>query len=95
MWGGVPLTPGSPGVPGPADVPLHPQSSAALWGGAGGQSLQRVAAVAFPSAQDLERWQRAQDEAAQRDHRRIGKVSAALPCPARGWGSLTAAGIPQ
>ncbi|NXQ08798.1 SYTC protein, partial [Vidua macroura] len=48
-------------------------SSAALWGGAGGQSLQRVAAVAFPSAQDLEQWQRAQDEAAQRDHRRIGK----------------------
>ncbi|XP_066193961.1 threonine--tRNA ligase, mitochondrial isoform X3 [Sylvia atricapilla] len=48
-------------------------SSAALWGGAGGQSLQRVAAVAFPSPQDLEQWERAQDEAAQRDHRRIGK----------------------
>ncbi|NXL80542.1 SYTM protein, partial [Leptocoma aspasia] len=48
-------------------------SSAALWGGAGGQSLQRVAAVAFPSTQDLEQWERAQDEAAQRDHRRIGK----------------------
>ncbi|XP_058716738.1 threonine--tRNA ligase, mitochondrial [Poecile atricapillus] len=48
-------------------------SSAALWGGAGGQSLQRVAAVAFPSAQDLEQWERAQHEAAQRDHRRIGK----------------------
>ncbi|NXQ13222.1 SYTM protein, partial [Peucedramus taeniatus] len=47
--------------------------SAALWGGAGGQSLQRVAAVAFPSTQDLEQWERAQDEAAQRDHRRIGK----------------------
>ncbi|KAM4755740.1 threonine--tRNA ligase, mitochondrial isoform 2-T2 [Cyanocitta cristata] len=49
------------------------QSSAALWGGAGGRSLQRVAAVAFPSAQELEQWERAQDEAAQRDHRRIGK----------------------
>ncbi|NWS91930.1 SYTM protein, partial [Toxostoma redivivum] len=48
-------------------------SSAALWGGAGGRSLQRVAAVAFPSAQDLEQWERAQEEAAQRDHRRIGK----------------------
>ncbi|NXR66029.1 SYTM protein, partial [Rhadina sibilatrix] len=48
-------------------------SSAALWGGAGGQSLQRVAAVAFPSTQHLEQWQREQDEAAQRDHRRIGK----------------------
>ncbi|NXC07833.1 SYTC protein, partial [Orthonyx spaldingii] len=48
-------------------------SSAALWGGAGGRSLQRVAAVAFPSAQELQQWERAQDEAAQRDHRRIGK----------------------
>ncbi|NXR83871.1 SYTC protein, partial [Pycnonotus jocosus] len=48
-------------------------SSAALWGGVGGLSLQRVAAVAFPSTQDLEQWERAQDEAAQRDHRRIGK----------------------
>ncbi|KAI1230002.1 hypothetical protein IHE44_0010721 [Lamprotornis superbus] len=64
--GGVP-------VPGPVDVPLCPQSSAALWGGAGGQSLQRMAAVSFPSTQDLEQWERAQEEAAQRDHRRIGK----------------------
>ncbi|NXU34470.1 SYTC protein, partial [Drymodes brunneopygia] len=56
-------------------------SSAALWGGIGSQSLQRVAAVAFPSARDLEQWERAQEEAAQRDHRRIGKVS-----PARGQG---------
>lgn len=74
----------------PSDVPLCPQSSAALWGGAGGQSLQRVAAVAFPSAQELEQWQRAQEEAAQRDHRRIGKVRA---LPGAG-GSLTATGIP-
>ncbi|NXD46388.1 SYTC protein, partial [Copsychus sechellarum] len=48
-------------------------SSAALWGGAGGRSLQRVAAVSFPSARHLEQWERAQEEAAQRDHRRIGK----------------------
>ncbi|XP_064330910.1 threonine--tRNA ligase, mitochondrial isoform X2 [Phalacrocorax carbo] len=49
-------------------------SSAAFWQGAGGrQSLQRVTAVAFPSAQDLADWQQAQDEAALRDHRRIGR----------------------
>ncbi|KAM6039381.1 threonine--tRNA ligase, mitochondrial isoform 3-T3 [Chlamydotis macqueenii] len=49
-------------------------SSAAFGPGAGGRlSLQRVAAVAFPSAQDLAEWQRAQDEAALRDHRRIGR----------------------
>ncbi|XP_074896930.1 threonine--tRNA ligase, mitochondrial isoform X1 [Buteo buteo] len=49
-------------------------SSAAFWRGAGSrQSLQRIAAVAFPSAQDLAAWQQAQDEAALRDHRRIGR----------------------
>ncbi|XP_068270589.1 threonine--tRNA ligase, mitochondrial [Nyctibius grandis] len=49
-------------------------SSAAFWPGAGGpRSVQRVAAVAFPSAQDLARWQQEQDEAALRDHRRIGR----------------------
>ncbi|XP_027766078.1 threonine--tRNA ligase, mitochondrial-like, partial [Empidonax traillii] len=48
-------------------------SSAALWGGLGGRSLQRVAAVAFPSREGLERWERAQEEAALRDHRRIGR----------------------
>ncbi|KAM6037842.1 LOW QUALITY PROTEIN: threonine--tRNA ligase, mitochondrial [Theristicus caerulescens] len=49
-------------------------SSAAFWQGAGGRrSLQRLTAVAFPSAQDLADWQQAQDEAALRDHRRIGR----------------------
>ncbi|KAM6190183.1 LOW QUALITY PROTEIN: threonine--tRNA ligase, mitochondrial [Sarcoramphus papa] len=49
-------------------------SSAAFWRGAGDRpSLQRLAAVAFPSAQDLAAWQQAQDEAALRDHRRIGR----------------------
>ncbi|NXW12049.1 SYTM1 protein, partial [Fregetta grallaria] len=54
-------------------------SSAAFWRGDGGRrSLQRVTAVAFPSAQDLADWQQAQDEAALRDHRRIGRVSPTL-----------------
>ncbi|XP_052561432.1 threonine--tRNA ligase, mitochondrial [Tympanuchus pallidicinctus] len=49
-------------------------SSAAFWQGPSGRlSLQRIAAVAFPSTQELEAWQQAQDEAALRDHRRIGK----------------------
>ncbi|NWQ70686.1 SYTM protein, partial [Neopipo cinnamomea] len=48
-------------------------SSAALWGGSGGRSLQRVAGVAFPAPEALERWERAQEEAALRDHRRIGR----------------------
>ncbi|NXX15100.1 SYTC2 ligase, partial [Podargus strigoides] len=49
-------------------------SSAAFWGTPGDvPSLQRVTAVAFPSAGDLAEWQQAQDEAALRDHRRIGR----------------------
>ncbi|KAM9515197.1 threonine--tRNA ligase, mitochondrial [Guaruba guarouba] len=48
-------------------------SSAALWRGLGSGSLQRVAAVAFPGVPELSRWERAQEEAAQRDHRRIGR----------------------
>ncbi|NXY86005.1 SYTC protein, partial [Alcedo cyanopectus] len=57
----------SPGVPSLA-------CSAAFWRVPGGRpSLQRVSAVAFPSAQDSASWQRAQDEAALRDHRRIGR----------------------
>ncbi|XP_074785256.1 threonine--tRNA ligase, mitochondrial isoform X2 [Athene noctua] len=50
-------------------------SSAAFWRepGGGRRALQRVAAVAFPSADALAAWQRAQDEAALRDHRRIGR----------------------
>ncbi|NWU89307.1 SYTM protein, partial [Upupa epops] len=50
--------------------------SVAFWRGGvarGPPSLQRVTAVAFPSSQELVAWQQAQDEAALRDHRRIGK----------------------
>lgn len=68
------------GFPDAAPLPfcslLSPQSSAAFWGDpTERRSLQRVAAVAFPSTQELEAWQRAQDAAALRDHRRIGRVS--------------------
>ncbi|XP_062453713.1 threonine--tRNA ligase, mitochondrial isoform X2 [Rhea pennata] len=49
-------------------------SSAAFWrGDPARESLQRVAAVAFPSAQLLAEWEQAQEEAASRDHRRIGR----------------------
>ncbi|NXE85929.1 SYTC protein, partial [Cochlearius cochlearius] len=62
-------------------------SSAAFWQGADGRrSLQRVTAVAFPSAQDLADWQQAQDEAALRDHRRIGRHSThGCSCPVPPW----------
>uniref|UniRef100_A0A8V5GSS0 threonine--tRNA ligase n=1 Tax=Melopsittacus undulatus TaxID=13146 RepID=A0A8V5GSS0_MELUD len=50
-----------------------PQSSSALWQGLGSISLQRVTAVAFPSARELSQWEQAQEEAALRDHRRLGR----------------------
>ncbi|XP_034954539.1 threonine--tRNA ligase, mitochondrial isoform X2 [Zootoca vivipara] len=37
------------------------------------ESLQRVYGISFPSSKQLTEWERAQEEAAQRDHRRIGK----------------------
>ncbi|XP_064355095.1 threonine--tRNA ligase, mitochondrial isoform X2 [Dromaius novaehollandiae] len=49
-------------------------SSAAFWrGDPARESLQRVAGVAFPSARLLAEWEREQEEAASRDHRRIGR----------------------
>ncbi|KAM3825068.1 regulation of nuclear pre-mRNA domain-containing protein 2 isoform 3-T6 [Vipera latastei] len=38
-----------------------------------GEPLQRIYGISFPSAQQLAAWERAQEQAAQRDHRRIGK----------------------
>uniref|UniRef100_A0A8B9SF10 Probable threonine--tRNA ligase, cytoplasmic n=1 Tax=Apteryx owenii TaxID=8824 RepID=A0A8B9SF10_APTOW len=49
-------------------------SSAAFWrGDPARESLQRIAGVAFPSAQLLAEWEQAQEAAASRDHRRIGR----------------------
>ncbi|XP_068778127.1 threonine--tRNA ligase, mitochondrial isoform X2 [Struthio camelus] len=49
-------------------------SSAAFWkGDPARESLQRLAGIAFPSAQLLAEWERAQEAAASRDHRRIGR----------------------
>ncbi|ETE63010.1 Threonyl-tRNA synthetase, cytoplasmic [Ophiophagus hannah] len=50
-------------------------NSATSWqGDPSGESLQRIYGISFPSAQQLAAWECAQEEAAQRDHRRIGMV---------------------
>ncbi|XP_063173070.1 threonine--tRNA ligase 1, cytoplasmic-like [Candoia aspera] len=50
------------------------KSAACSWQGEpSGESLQRIYGISFPSPQQLAAWERAQEEAAQRDHRRIGK----------------------
>ncbi|KAG8147020.1 hypothetical protein E2320_014082 [Naja naja] len=49
------------------------KTSATSWqGGPSGESLQRIYGISFPSAQQLAAWEHAQEEAARRDHRRIG-----------------------
>lgn len=83
-------------VPGPLpEPPTSPQSSASLWDrGVTRRHLQRVTAIAFPHPEDAARWQRAQDEAATRDHRRIGKVSGDTDPPKRAQSGDGASPIP-
>ncbi|XP_074836640.1 threonine--tRNA ligase, mitochondrial isoform X2 [Carettochelys insculpta] len=50
------------------------QSSSVFWKGDPAlESLQRVYGISFPSPIQLEEWEQLQEEAASRDHRRIGK----------------------
>ncbi|XP_072840129.2 threonine--tRNA ligase 1, cytoplasmic isoform X2 [Pogona vitticeps] len=51
------------------------KNSSAFWNGDPAQEpLQRVYGISFPSAERLAEWEQAQEEAAQRDHRRIGTL---------------------
>lgn len=50
------------------------QSSSSYWEGkADAESLQRVYGISFPDNKQLKEWQRFQEEAAKRDHRKIGR----------------------
>ena len=52
------------------------QSSATYWEGkADAESLQRIYGISFPDPKQLKEWKHFQEEAAKRDHRKIGKVS--------------------
>ncbi|XP_044305161.1 threonine--tRNA ligase, mitochondrial isoform X2 [Varanus komodoensis] len=51
------------------------KNSSAHWhGDPSRESLQRIYGISFPSPRQLEEWERAQEEAMQRDHRRIGQA---------------------
>lgn len=39
------------------------------------ETLQRVYGISFPDSKMLKEWERFQEEAKNRDHRKIGKVS--------------------
>lgn len=51
------------------------QNSSTYWEGkADAESLQRVYGISFPDSKQLKEWEKFQEEAAKRDHRKIGKV---------------------
>lgn len=50
------------------------KNSSSYWEGkADAETLQRVYGISFPDAKQLKEWEKLQEEAAKRDHRRIGK----------------------
>lgn len=68
-----------------------PQNSSTYWEGRSDmETLQRIYGISFPDSKMLKEWERFQEEAKTRDHRKIGKVSRCsllLLLPARtSWG---------
>ncbi|BES89665.1 threonyl-tRNA synthetase [Nesidiocoris tenuis] len=50
------------------------KNSSSYWEGkADAESLQRVYGISFPDAKQMKEWEKFQEEAAKRDHRRLGK----------------------
>ncbi|CAG2182636.1 unnamed protein product, partial [Oppiella nova] len=50
------------------------KSSSSYWEGkADAESLQRIYGISFPDSKQLKEWQRIQEEAAKRDHRKLGR----------------------
>uniref|UniRef100_T1JCT2 threonine--tRNA ligase n=1 Tax=Strigamia maritima TaxID=126957 RepID=T1JCT2_STRMM len=50
------------------------KNSASYWeGNAQAESLQRIYGISFPDSKQLKEWQKFQEEAAKRDHRKIGR----------------------
>merc|ERR1711862_790856 len=50
------------------------KNSATYWEGkADAESLQRIYGVSFPDTKQLKEWRQFQEEAAKRDHRKLGK----------------------
>lgn len=51
------------------------KNSASYWEGkADAESLQRIYGISFPDSKQLKEWEKFQEEAARRDHRKIGRV---------------------
>ncbi|XP_073423324.1 threonine--tRNA ligase, mitochondrial isoform X1 [Dendrobates tinctorius] len=54
-------------------IRLHKSSTAYWKGDATQEKLQRVYGISFPDSKRLKEWENAQEEAAKRDHRKIGR----------------------
>jgi len=54
-------------------VSIHKNSSTYWEGNAEAESLQRVYGISFPDPKQLKDWKKFQEEAAKRDHRKLGK----------------------
>ena len=53
------------------------KNSATYWeGNCEAESLQRIYGISFPSEKQMKEWKHFQEEAAKRDHRKIGRVNA-------------------
>jgi len=51
------------------------QNSSTYWEGkTDAEQLQRIYGISFPDTKQLKEWQKIQEEAAKRDHRKIGRV---------------------
>ncbi|XP_056402328.1 threonine--tRNA ligase, mitochondrial [Hyla sarda] len=54
-------------------IKLHKNSTAYWKGDATQEKLQRIYGISFPDSKQLKEWEKAQEEAANRDHRKIGR----------------------
>lgn len=61
---------------GKIDSAVFYQNSSTYWEGRSDmETLQRIYGISFPDSKMLKEWERFQEEAKNRDHRKIGKVS--------------------
>lgn len=59
-----------------AHISVCHQNSSTYWEGRSDmETLQRIYGISFPDSKMLKEWERFQEEAKNRDHRKIGKVS--------------------
>lgn len=51
------------------------KNSSTYWEGkADAETLQRIYGISFPDSKQLKEWEKFQEEAAKRDHRKLGRV---------------------